>query len=439
MSKHNRLALLGSILFLLFAISSHAATVYLVSGEVVEPEGLNEGENLRVGERVRTGADGVVMIEYRWRSDVPGFDCQHLEIFGYGASYTVSDLETPGQCSTRVAASVPDDGAFSTTATRYGDAAYDAMTPDKVRNSWAQSQGLERWMQNRERTYTGKVERISDREIVVKGARSASAKRFSLTAAALDGVSDRNALVGKSVRVTYRTTGIGHEAIRIKVPGAMILAQPFVVPRTGPQVMRPGAVVTPDPVPQPTPKPQTWRCKVDLHQGDVGTMELKRAGARISGAMYIERTGYKHAIKGSWKDDEIEFRRMFSQSSGQPFKGTATKGSDNRVLMAGRFAYQYSGVWSADCAQVNSSGDAAAGAAGRYELILTGYSGSKIAAIKSVREVSGMGLKEAKEALEQPPSTLRSNLSQEEARRLAGILEAAGVKVRLQEIPSPAR
>jgi hypothetical protein len=47
MSDHNRLALLGFLFFLLLGVSSHAATVHFVSGEVVEPEGLNEGENLR--------------------------------------------------------------------------------------------------------------------------------------------------------------------------------------------------------------------------------------------------------------------------------------------------------------------------------------------------------------------------------------------------------
>jgi large subunit ribosomal protein L7/L12 len=63
---------------------------------------------------------------------------------------------------------------------------------------------------------------------------------------------------------------------------------------------------------------------------------------------------------------------------------------------------------------------------------LTGYEGDKIAAIKSVREVYGMGLRESKEAVEEPPSTLLSNLSEEEARRLAEKLDAAGVKVRIE-------
>jgi large subunit ribosomal protein L7/L12 len=443
MSEHNRLTLLGSFAFLLLGASAHAATVHLVSGEVVEPDGLNEGDGLGPGDTVRTGADGVVMIEYRWGSDVPGYDCQRLEIFGYGASHTVAAVELPGQCATRVAASVPDSGAFSTTATRYGDASYDdPNTPAKVRNSWTQSRELDRWMRNAERTYTGKVEFISNRDIDIKGARSGSAKTFSLSASALSGHSDRNALVGKNVRVTYRANGFRPEAIRIEVPGAAAVAQPFVVMQVDPQVFQPGGVATPDPEPdpapetaQPAPKPQTWRCKVDLHQGDVGTIELHRAGEKIRGAMYIERIDSKHAISGSWKGDRIEFWRTLSSSSSQPFTGTASKTSDNTVAMAGRFANQYSGVWSADCKRVVSTAGAAAspvGAAGQYELVLTGYEGNKIVAIKSVREVSGMGLKESKDAVEQPPSRVVSNLSEEEARRLAEKLMADGVIVRIQ-------
>ena len=47
-------------------------------------------------------------------------------------------------------------------------------------------------------------------------------------------------------------------------------------------------------------------------------------------------------------------------------------------------------------------------------------------------EVTGMGLREAKEAVEQPPSTLRSGFSKEDTRRFIEVLKAAGVNVRLQ-------
>jgi large subunit ribosomal protein L7/L12 len=327
---------------------------------------------------------------------------------------------------------VPDDGVFSTAATRYGDASYDAFTPDKVHNSRVQTRGIDRWMQNAERTYTGKVESISNRDIIVKGARSAGAKRFSLTAAALSGHSDRNALIGRNVRVTYRITPIGLEAIRIEAPGVLAVAKPILALQPDQPILRPDEGVTPAAAPEPTPMLQTWRCQVDLHQGDIGTMKLSRTGDKIQGAMYIERVDDKHPVSGTWKGEKIKFWRRLSPSSGQPFKGTATKTSGNRVAMAGRFANQYSGVWSADCTKVSSSGGAAVGAAGRYELVLIGYEGNKIAAIKAVREVSGMGLREAKDAVEQPPSTLRSNLTKEEAQLLREILKAAGAKVSLQ-------
>ena len=439
MSEFKLLTLLVFLVLAQSGASAHAATVHLVSGEVVEPDNLNEGDSLRAGDKVRTGADGVVMIEYRWRSDVPGYDCQHLEIFGYGASYTVTAIESPGQCVTRVA-SVPDSGTFSNSATRYGDASYDDPNPPaKVTNSRAQSRDLDRWIRNAQRAYTGKVEYISNREIEVKGARAGSSKTFSLTASALAGHADRNSLVGKDVRLTYRASGYRPEAFHIEVLSSGAVAQPFVVVPLEPPVFEPGGTTeapeTKPAPPSPAPTTQTWRCEVDLHQGDVGTIELMRSDEKVRGAMYIEGFNDKYAISGTWKGDKIEFWRELSPSSGQPFTGTATRTSTNVVAMAGRFANQYSGVWSADCKLVVATDSAEtppAGGEGQYQLILTGYEGDKIAAIKSVREVSGMGLRESKEAVEEPPSTLLSNLSEEEARRLAEKLDAAGVKVRIE-------
>jgi large subunit ribosomal protein L7/L12 len=434
MSDHSRLMLFGSFVFLLLGAAAQAATVYLVSGEVAEPEGLNEGDSLRAGDTVRTGQDGVVMIEYRWRSDVQGYDCQHLQIFGYGASHTVTAIETPGQCATRVPAAVPEDGNFSTAATRYGDASFDDMNPPaRVTNSRAQSLELDRWVRNAEQIYTGKVEDISNREIDVKGARSSSARNFSLTESALAGHADRNALVGKNVRVTYRSGGFRPEAIRIEVPGAAAVGQPFVILEVDPGVFQPGGTVAPDPAPQPpAATPQTWRCKVDLHQGDVGELQLTRTDERIRGAIYIERTDDKHAIRGTWQKDKIEFWRELSQSSGQNFVGSVTKTSEHGVVMGGRFAHQYSGVWSADCSLVTGGGPGAEGAPGLFEVVLTGYEGDKIAAIKSVRAVTGMGLKDAKDAVEQPPTRLFADLSEDEAGRIAKKLTTAGLKIRVQ-------
>ncbi|MCP4982959.1 MAG: ribosomal protein L7/L12 [Gammaproteobacteria bacterium] len=68
-----------------------------------------------------------------------------------------------------------------------------------------------------------------------------------------------------------------------------------------------------------------------------------------------------------------------------------------------------------------------------FDVVLNGYKGNKITAIKSVRTVLGLGLKEAKDAVENPPNILSSNVSLEEANRIAGVLMNAGVNVSIRQ------
>ena len=63
---------------------------------------------------------------------------------------------------------------------------------------------------------------------------------------------------------------------------------------------------------------------------------------------------------------------------------------------------------------------------------LTEVGGNKIAVIKVVREVTGLGLKEAKELVDGAPKAIKENVSKEEAESIKEKVEAAGAKGELK-------
>ncbi|MGD8913800.1 MAG: 50S ribosomal protein L7/L12 [Candidatus Thiodiazotropha sp.] len=67
-----------------------------------------------------------------------------------------------------------------------------------------------------------------------------------------------------------------------------------------------------------------------------------------------------------------------------------------------------------------------------FDVVLAEIGGNKIAVIKAVRAMTGLGLKEAKEAVEGAPSTLKEGVSKEEAEEAKKQLEEAGAKVEIK-------
>ena len=68
-----------------------------------------------------------------------------------------------------------------------------------------------------------------------------------------------------------------------------------------------------------------------------------------------------------------------------------------------------------------------------FDVVLTGFdAASKIKVIKAVREITGLGLAEAKAAVEGTPKTLKEAISKDEAEELKKKLEEAGGKVELK-------
>jgi large subunit ribosomal protein L7/L12 len=67
-----------------------------------------------------------------------------------------------------------------------------------------------------------------------------------------------------------------------------------------------------------------------------------------------------------------------------------------------------------------------------FDVILTGDGGNKIAVIKEVRAITGLGLTEAKAAVEAAPKAIKEGVSKDEAQKVKAQLEAAGATVELK-------
>lgn len=80
-------------------------------------------------------------------------------------------------------------------------------------------------------------------------------------------------------------------------------------------------------------------------------------------------------------------------------------------------------------------GGAAAAAAEEkteFDVVLTGFGDKKIQVIKAVRELTGLGLKDAKDLVEGAPSTVKEAASKEEADKMKASIEEAGGTVELK-------
>jgi large subunit ribosomal protein L7/L12 len=78
------------------------------------------------------------------------------------------------------------------------------------------------------------------------------------------------------------------------------------------------------------------------------------------------------------------------------------------------------------------AGGAAAEEQTEFDVVMTSFGSNKVAVIKAVRALTGLGLKEAKEAVEGAPSTLKEGVAKEEAEEAKKTLEEAGATVELK-------
>jgi len=95
------------------------------------------------------------------------------------------------------------------------------------------------------------------------------------------------------------------------------------------------------------------------------------------------------------------------------------------------------GVSAAAATVVAGGGGAAAGAAPAEEkteftVVLTDVGGNKINVIKAVREVTSLGLKEAKDLVDGAPKTVKEGVNKDEAAAIKKKFEEAGAKVEIK-------
>jgi large subunit ribosomal protein L7/L12 len=67
-----------------------------------------------------------------------------------------------------------------------------------------------------------------------------------------------------------------------------------------------------------------------------------------------------------------------------------------------------------------------------FDVILTSAGGSKIGVIKIVREITGLGLKEAKELVDSAPKAIKEKVSKEDAEAVKDKLEGAGASAEIK-------
>ena len=80
-----------------------------------------------------------------------------------------------------------------------------------------------------------------------------------------------------------------------------------------------------------------------------------------------------------------------------------------------------------------AGGDAAAAEEKtEFDVVLTAFGDKKVGVIKAVREVTGLGLKEAKDMVEGAPSPVKEGVSKEEAEEIKKKIEEAGGSVELK-------
>ena len=81
---------------------------------------------------------------------------------------------------------------------------------------------------------------------------------------------------------------------------------------------------------------------------------------------------------------------------------------------------------------IRDSGGEAAETKSEFDVVLKSAGGSKLAVVKLVKELTGLGLKEAKDLVDNTPSSIKEAVSKDDAEGLKKSLEEAGAEVELK-------
>ncbi|MEW4149060.1 50S ribosomal protein L7/L12 [Bacillus thuringiensis] len=86
----------------------------------------------------------------------------------------------------------------------------------------------------------------------------------------------------------------------------------------------------------------------------------------------------------------------------------------------------------APVAVAGGAGEAAAAEKTEFDVVLASAGAQKIKVIKAVREITGLGLKEAKELVDNTPKAIKEGVSKEEAEEMKAKLEEVGAAVEVK-------
>ena len=99
--------------------------------------------------------------------------------------------------------------------------------------------------------------------------------------------------------------------------------------------------------------------------------------------------------------------------------------------MEEKFGVSAAAAVAAAPAAADGGGEAAA-VKDEFDVVLTSFGSTKVSVIKAVRAITGLGLKEAKEAVESAPTTVKEAVSKSDAEAVQKQLEEAGASVELK-------
>ncbi len=113
---------------------------------------------------------------------------------------------------------------------------------------------------------------------------------------------------------------------------------------------------------------------------------------------------------------------------------TVKDANDLAILLEEEYGIKPAAAAAAVIAGPAAGGDGAAGAEEQteFDVVLKGIGGNKIAVIKEVRSLTGLGLKEAKELVDGAPNTVKEAVGKDEAQEIRAKLEEAGAEVELE-------
>lgn len=100
--------------------------------------------------------------------------------------------------------------------------------------------------------------------------------------------------------------------------------------------------------------------------------------------------------------------------------------------MEEKFGVSAAAAVAAVAAPAAGGGEAAAAEKDEFDVVMSSFGANKVSVIKAVRELTGLGLKEAKELVEGAPSTIKEGVAKAEAEEMKKKLEDAGASVELK-------